>query len=40
MLSEKNFINKIGVIHDSDWELVTEKVEESLNDYGDDEEVY
>ena len=31
-LPEKNFINKIGVIHDSDWELVTEKVEESLNE--------
>ena len=31
-LPEKNFINKIGVIHDSDWVLVTEKVEESLNE--------
>ena len=30
MLPGKNFINKIGVINDNDWETVTEKIEQSL----------
>ena len=32
LLPERNFINKIGVIDDNDWESITEKIEESLNE--------